>query len=141
MTLVAAMHLLAFTLITTCAISRSLVIQPKKLLTYIAITIGLLVGITTGERTFFRHVVVDEYTKDQVVARMQLLQDPVQATVHKTIPSAPREREPGLSRIEEIKKRGVVRVGYVEERLPFSYLNQHGDLVGFDVEMAHTLAK
>jgi len=72
---------------------------------------------------------------------MQLLQDPVEATVHKTIPSGPREFEPGLSRVEEIKKRGIVRVGYVADRLPFSYFNQHGELVGFDVEMAHTLAK
>lgn len=141
MTLVAAMHLLAFTLITTCAISRSLLIKPKKLLIYIVVTVGLLVVVTTGTRAFFSRAVTEEYTKDQVVAQMQLLQDPVEATVHETIPSGPREFEPGLSRVEEIKKRGVVRVGYVADRLPFSYFNQHGELVGFDVEMAHTLAK
>jgi proton glutamate symport protein len=35
----------------------------------------------------------------------------------------------------------VLRVGYVPEALPFAFFNQRGDLVGFDVELAHRLAR
>jgi len=32
-------------------------------------------------------------------------------------------------------------VGYLPDNLPFAYFNAAGDLVGFDIEMAHTLAR
>jgi ABC-type amino acid transport substrate-binding protein len=47
----------------------------------------------------------------------------------------------GVSRLEKIKNRGRLRVGYFRDDLPFAYVNTDGELVGFDVEMAHTLAK
>jgi len=46
----------------------------------------------------------------------------------------------GQSRLERIHDTGVVRVGFDPEALPFSFFNAAGDLVGFDVEMAHRLA-
>jgi ABC-type amino acid transport substrate-binding protein len=44
-------------------------------------------------------------------------------------------------RLEKIKNRGRLRVGYFRDDLPFAYANSEGELVGFDVEMAHTLAR
>lgn len=41
----------------------------------------------------------------------------------------------------DVMDRQVLRVGYIEDSLPFSYRNSKGDLVGFDIEMAHKLAK
>ena len=35
----------------------------------------------------------------------------------------------------------MLRVGYNPDRLPFTFFNTAGDLVGFDVEMAHRLAR
>ncbi len=40
----------------------------------------------------------------------------------------------------EIRARGVLRVGYLTDSLPFAFVNARGDLVGFDIEMAHILA-
>jgi ABC-type amino acid transport substrate-binding protein len=48
--------------------------------------------------------------------------------------------QPGESRIERIRRRGVFRVGFHPNELPFSYLNETGELVGFDIEMAHRIA-
>jgi ABC-type amino acid transport substrate-binding protein len=42
---------------------------------------------------------------------------------------------------ESIKKRGILRVGVLAERLPFVFVNREGKLVGFDVEMADELAR
>jgi ABC-type amino acid transport substrate-binding protein len=37
--------------------------------------------------------------------------------------------------------RGVMRVGYMPDEVPFSFFNAAGKLVGFDIDMAHILAK
>jgi ABC-type amino acid transport substrate-binding protein len=50
------------------------------------------------------------------------------------------EKPPG-SVVEAIKKRGALRVGVFTDRLPFVFLNREHKLVGFDVEMAHFLAR
>ena len=43
--------------------------------------------------------------------------------------------------LDRIRQRGVVRVGYFEDSLPYAFFNRHGELVGFDVEMALQLAR
>jgi ABC-type amino acid transport substrate-binding protein len=43
--------------------------------------------------------------------------------------------------LTRIKKRGVLRVGYNAEALPFAFFNLNGDLVGYDVFFAHQLAR
>jgi len=47
----------------------------------------------------------------------------------------------GQSRLKRIRDRSVVRIGFHEDRLPFSYFNAAGSLVGFDIDMAHQLAE
>jgi ABC-type amino acid transport substrate-binding protein len=63
-------------------------------------------------------------------------------TVLKELPTeplpAPRE---GASLMESVRARGRLRVGFVPNQAPFSYFNARGELVGFDVEMAHALAR
>ena len=51
--------------------------------------------------------------------------------------------ETGLAvagRLAIIENRGSVRVGYLKESLPFAFRNNKGEVVGFDVEMAHNLS-
>jgi ABC-type amino acid transport substrate-binding protein len=45
------------------------------------------------------------------------------------------------NQLESIIKHGKLRVGYNRENLPFSYHNEKGDLVGFDVELMHELSR
>ena len=42
--------------------------------------------------------------------------------------------------LQSIRERGVLRVGYMPDALPFAFFNTKGDLVGLDVELAHRLA-
>ena len=42
--------------------------------------------------------------------------------------------------LDQIRARGALRVGYLADSLPYAFFNARGDLVGFDVEMAHQLA-
>lgn len=45
------------------------------------------------------------------------------------------------STIANIRKRGVLRVGFNPHVIPFSYRNDRGELVGFDISYAYRLAR
>jgi len=47
----------------------------------------------------------------------------------------------GRPRLSIIRQRGVIRVGYLAERLPFVYRNESSELVGYDMDLAHDLAQ
>jgi ABC-type amino acid transport substrate-binding protein len=78
------------------------------------------------------------YTKDRVLAGMHLLHQPVEAVVHRT-PRATTTEEPG-PRLDVIRRRGVLTVGYFGDALPYAFFNANGDLVGLDIDLAHRLA-
>jgi ABC-type amino acid transport substrate-binding protein len=42
--------------------------------------------------------------------------------------------------LQAVLDRGILRVGFIDGSMPYSFLNGRGELVGFDVEMAYMLA-
>ena len=42
---------------------------------------------------------------------------------------------------EQIRSSGVLRVGFNANAMPFAFFNRDGKLVGFDIQMAHLLAR
>jgi Na+/H+-dicarboxylate symporter/ABC-type amino acid transport substrate-binding protein len=136
--LVAAVHTLTVALLGACAITGVLRIQRGPLLRYLAITAVLTTAVLGGARLMFIQVLRPEYTRNKVIASMHLLREPAPATVHKTPPATPpSDSRPVLARLRD---RGVLRVGYMQESLPFAFFNAAGNLVGFDIELAHELA-
>ena len=87
-------------------------------------------GLTTGQvhRTAVRQ------------ERFELLEEPVDSVVFREASPNPNPRLPGESTLDRIGRRGVIRVGYNEDKLPFAYFNVQDELVGMDVNMAHALA-
>ena len=69
---------------------------------------------------------------------MHLLHAPVEATTLRSAPAA--EAPDARPVLDTIRARGVLRVGYVDDGLPFSFFNAKGDLVGLDIDLAHRLA-
>ena len=83
----------------------------------------------------------NEYEQDKVIAKMQLLVTREPAI---SIPAQRRRAVAATSTApahDRIRQRGTLRVGYLPDSLPFVYENASGRLVGFDVEMAHELAR
>jgi Na+/H+-dicarboxylate symporter len=138
-TLVAAMHTLTVALLGTCAIAGMVRIERRRVLRYLAITALLTVVVIGGSRMLFAGLLRPHYTAGQVLSGMRLLNRPAPATVHFTVP----DRAGGETRpiLEAVRQRGVLRVGYVRDALPFSFFNVKGELVGFDVELAHLMAR
>ena len=136
--LVAAVHTLTVALLVACAVTGRIRWRRGPILSYAGITAVLVMVVIGGTRVFFASGLSQEYSKDKVLASMQLLHEPVNATVERMPSPAPATSLPPLEAIEERK---TLRVGYLPDSLPFAFFNQDGDLVGFDVELAHRLAR
>ena len=139
-TLLAAMNLLVFTILSVALLTGVAKIQRAKVLAFVGLTVLLMVGMVGGLRLYFSAFVKNTYSMAEVVGQMHLLREPLPAQVHSTLPPPP-PHTPGVSRLQEIRQRGFLRVGYLPDRMPYAFTNALGELVGFDVEMAHDLAR
>jgi ABC-type amino acid transport substrate-binding protein len=60
------------------------------------------------------------------------------ARVPETTPETPPQSG---RRLQEIRARGVLRVGYFADAMPWAFVAANGELVGYDIEAAHRLAR
>jgi len=51
------------------------------------------------------------------------------------------EQDLARSRLDVIKERGTIRVGYFSASLPYAFRNSSNKVVGFEIEMIHELAR
>ena len=138
-TLLAAMHVLTLTLLTAFAMSGQVRIQWRGLLRYLFISCCLLFIVVAGSRLFLTTIIKDSYNKDAIIASMELSHQRLKAVVYTDQPAI-QPVIPGLTRLEQIKERGVLRVCYQEDNnMPFSYFNTNGQFVGFDIELLEIL--
>lgn len=140
-TLLAAMNILAIALIGTFALEGRLTLRAVPLLRLAAITIVLLATALLGIRAFYTNVYVEAYAKDQILAGLQLIQDPQPHIVYREPPQdllTETARPIGLDRLKE---NGILRVCYSPDDYPSAFFNASGNLVGFDIEMAHRFAR
>jgi Na+/H+-dicarboxylate symporter/ABC-type amino acid transport substrate-binding protein len=141
-TLTSAMYMVTLALAGSYALVGNLRFSPARILRYALVTTGLTVATLVATGALLRTLGAGTYDKDRVVEEMKLLRPPaVRATALRELPSQPLPlpRE-GASVLEAMRARGRIRVGYVDGAMPYSYFNGRGELVGFDVEMAYTLA-
>jgi hypothetical protein len=71
---------------------------------------------------------------------MQLVSEPAPA-VPRPVPPLAAEAEAPRSGIARALARGALRACHVPDNLPLAFRNASGDLVGYDVELAHLLAR
>jgi Na+/H+-dicarboxylate symporter len=139
--LLGAAHLLAFTALTTCAMSGLLALKKVKLIWACAVTVGVGVVIV-GSTQFVLHVAFkDSFSRNKVLSEMQLLQQRMPTTVLAHGEPNPLPLDSTLTRTERTMSRQKARIGFSPDNLPFSYYNARGELVGFDIDMAHRLAR
>ena len=108
------------------------------MLSYAGITVALVVAVLGGTRAAVRHDAVAGLLEGRGAGvdaaadrsgRGHAGDDAVTGAAH------------GPAAARDDAARGVLRVGYLPDALPFAFVNQAGDLVGFDVELAHDLAR
>ncbi|WP_305908513.1 cation:dicarboxylase symporter family transporter [Methylomarinum sp. Ch1-1] len=136
-----AMHLLTFTIVTTAIMTGHFKIRWRLVLWTIMITLLSFMISITALRLHLTHSVTDLYSKDQEILQMQLLYSGVNAKVLDYSRPNPAPLTEGQKMLDRIQQRGLIRIGILEDNLPFSYYNHNWQLVGFDVELMHHLAK
>jgi Na+/H+-dicarboxylate symporter len=138
-TLVAAMHTVTVALLGACAVAGVLRFQRRQVIRYVALTAVLTVVVIGGSRALFGRLFEHRYTKDRVLAGMHLLRPPEGLSVrHASLDASPAASGSGV--LDDVRARGSLRVGYRPDALPYAFVNAEGQIVGFDIELAHHLA-
>ena len=136
---VGAAYIMAVTMLGVCAVTGTLRPQWKRLGTLAVGTALFSILIVGGGRWYLEKTADVDHSKESVIASMQIMERSVQSTVVEPGPN-PVPLEEGQSRLERMLERGVMRVGFDPNRLPFSYYNANGELAGFDIDLIDTLA-
>ena len=140
-TLMSAVHTAVVALLGTCAVMGILKVDRHKLVRFAIVTSVLTVATVGGTRMLFALMLHRAYDKDKMLASMHMLREhSAAAQVFKTGEALPSLPAVETSVIDRARARRTLRVGYLPDSLPYAFFNSGGDLVGFDVEMAHALA-
>jgi ABC-type amino acid transport substrate-binding protein len=140
-TVLAAVHTLAIAVLGTCAVTRTLTFDGRKLLRF-AIATGLsTIAIVGGTRVLLRVGLERPHDSEALVSGMRPLRDRGGTRVFDRREDAPPLPAVTTSVLNRVRDRGILRVGYFDDSLPYVFRNRHGELVGFDVEMALQLAR
>ncbi len=137
--MLAAMHLIALVLLSACATTGVFRVRPLALARYVGITVTLILAVLAGVRFSFE-ALGHEYRGYEVFVEMRPRLEAVSARVVDAPPDPLPVGDRTLPVLDRIHQRGFLRVGYFADSLPFAFRNSNNQLVGFDVEMAHTLA-
>jgi len=138
--MLAALHIIVLSVIGTLAVCGQLRMSGAAILRYLFISSLCLAGVVLALRAYFLVFVPDPPDKNEVLGAIQLMEERVPATVSDSVPEASTTILAG-SRLDHILRNGVLKVAYRPTNLPCSFLTREGELVGFDVEMAHILAQ
>ena len=135
-----AVHLLSLAIVVLAFNRGVLRLNIRRLLKALLISALVFFGSLFGVRVFLSSAIDSNYSLDQELVTMRWMNRPVNARQYKgELP--PQDPSAGaLGRLAAIEKRGSLRVGYLKDSLPFAFRNDKGEVVGFDVEMAHHLA-
>jgi ABC-type amino acid transport/signal transduction systems, periplasmic component/domain len=128
-------------LLGSAAIVGSLRFSPARIARYLVITVVLSAVTIGGLRALFVTVMKPTFAGEELVYSMRPLMTDQDARLIKQADLSDPADKPGASMVDTIRSRGVLRVGVFTDRLPFVFLNGARRLVGFDVEMAHLLAR
>jgi len=139
-TLLAAMHVWVLALLGTSAMSGKLTLHWGRLSRYVVVSLLVTIVAVGTVRAFFTYGVEHLYTKYTTFVEMDMLDELVPVKVHEK-PPPPEFVDLHTSRLDRIRERGTLRVGYFKDALPFIFRNAKNKLVGLDVEMVNGLAK
>ncbi len=142
-TLVAATHYATIGLIGTMAMVGKLRFRWFGLLRFALISSVLVAVVLAGVRGFYTYVVVAPYTKADALRSLDFQGLPQPATVYTKIPPERLQGSQKPASFDEILERGVLRICYQPNEYPSAFYNNASppQLVGFDVEVAHRLAR
>ena len=139
--MVGAMSLFGFTLVIATAIAGRLRLDPRRLLRFGVVSAASLAVTVVAMRLVLAAVVDTRETKAEALRTMHLSRTPPPMAVYRDQPPPVPASDLALDSMQRVLQGRVLRVGYFEDRVPFSFRNARGELVGYDIEMAAQMAQ
>ena len=137
--LVAAVHTLVVSLLVSCAVTGHLRWRRGPLLSYAGVTVVLTFALIGGTRRFFRH---------RHAGVLEGCGSDVDVPAGETgggdgEPHDVAAGRPGHDAVPPRRHRGASSVArlLLPAAMPFAFFNAKGDLVGYDIDLAHRLAR
>jgi Na+/H+-dicarboxylate symporter len=137
---VGAISLFTFSGITAAAMAGRLKVSLTGIVRFLAIGVPAVAVAFALTSWLLAGLVDTRYTKAQVIRAMHLRRTTPPTGVHTGAAPLDAYSAVGFKPLERIRARGMLRVGYDPNRLPFTFFNNAGELVGLDVEMASQMA-
>ena len=136
-TALAAMHGIVVSLLVAFAIMGKL--RWRTLLQIVMVSI-VIAGLAAASIGFvLTKAIPYYYTGEEDFVAKTRIADPVKVKQVEKLSQIP-ATEPSRPRLESIRARGSLRVGYMENALPFAFRNSEGEVVGYDMDLMRTLA-
>lgn len=138
-TLLATVFFIVLSVLVTYGSFNKVKVKLKPLLTYCIVSVGLLLMTSLSLRHMFNRVYDENYVGYSNFVESDLLNKPVtieEVTVADVLPSHTNNNS-----LKSIQERGFLRIGYYSNALPYVFKNSDAQLVGFDVDLAHALAR
>ncbi len=132
------MHLFALGVIVLAVRAGTFEVNWRQLGLAILIALVALLSALLLIRAYLANAYADNYAGDEALVEMRWMDRTVPATHYRD--ALPETDSSGLDRLSRIVERGTLRVGYLPDALPFAFSNSRGEVVGFDIELAHELA-
>ncbi len=137
-TAMAALHGVVICILGACAMMNRL--RWRRMFQVAGVSLGIAAAVMIGLGFLLTRLIPYEYTGYRQLVNMELLGPRVKVTRN----SSPRPLSPDQlrkPRLQVIKSRRTLRVGYARDRLPFAFVNSRGEVVGYDMELVHALAR
>jgi Na+/H+-dicarboxylate symporter/ABC-type amino acid transport substrate-binding protein len=133
-----AAHTAALSVLIAAGMMGAIHISLRRVARFVLVT-AIFMGIfVLGTRAVFSWVLPPAPSGLSTLSSFALRPPLAEASVvPATTPT--QKPEPGR-RLQEIRQRGVLRVGYFDDAVPWAFVNASGTLVGYDIEAAHRLA-
>jgi ABC-type amino acid transport substrate-binding protein len=136
-----AVHLTAFALIAGFGFRGEIRLKWGAVLKQLAATLLVGAAMLFAVRLWLDRSVGAVKSRDEVLSAVQLIESPVEHVVLNTRAPNPDPLQPGETLLQRIRRRKTIRVGFNRDKLPFAFFNRRYTLVGYDINMVHTLAR
>ncbi len=133
---VEAFTIFAFSAFLVAWTTGALHFRWRKIIHNLLLVVGITAVSLLGLKWLFLHTPEPESKRNVLEAMTVKALVPFQVFDRLPDSSAPCEG----SRLDQLQRTGVLRVGFNGDTIPFSFFNHRKDLIGFDINMAHKLA-
>jgi Na+/H+-dicarboxylate symporter len=140
-TMFSALFSIALTLLVALATTGQLRWLPRQALAYLGPTAAATVFVFFLCGQALDRVITYEYREYDAFINRELLTDPVVINQLTEPPAAIGSENLGTPRLDVIRARGSLRVGYLPDSLPYAFRNSAGRVVGLDIDVANVMAR